>query len=74
MRKNRTLAAKLYRQSAEQGDTWAQYLLGLCYRDGDGVRRNRRWALHWFDRAAADTPEAERAAKKLRDDPQEQNR
>ncbi len=67
VRKNRSLAARLYRLSAEQGDTWSQYLLGLCYRDGDGVRRNKRWALHWFERAAVDTPEARKAAKTLRE-------
>ena len=34
---------------------------------GDGVRRNKRWALHWFERAAVDTPEARKAAKTLRE-------
>lgn len=66
VRKDPRRAARLYRASADQGDTWAQYLLGLCYRDGEGVRRNRRWALQWLDRAAADTPEARKAAAVLR--------
>ncbi len=67
VRENESYAARLYRLSAEQGDTWSQYLLGLCYMDGTGVRRNKRWALYWFDRAATDTPEAIKAAKKLRE-------
>ena len=51
-------AATLYRAAAEQGDSWACYLLGLCYRDGEGVRRNRRSARKWF-RCAADSGEKE---------------
>lgn len=43
---------KLYRLAARQGDRWAQYLLGVRYRDGDGVRRNRRWAAFWLEKAA----------------------
>lgn len=46
------IAAELYRLAAGQGDSWAQYLLGLCYLDGEGVRRNRRWAKFWLSKAA----------------------
>lgn len=63
MRRDFDKAVSLYRAAAEQGDTWAQYLLGLCYRDGEGVKASRRWARHWFTKAA--TVESE-AAKELR--------
>jgi TPR repeat protein len=36
--------------AARRGDVRAQF---ECYRDGDGVRRNLRWARHWFEKAAA---------------------
>jgi TPR repeat protein len=48
-----TAGANLYKKSAEQGDEWACYLLGLCYRDGTGVKRNRRLAGYWFSKAAS---------------------
>lgn len=44
-------AARLYRESAEQGYGWAMQLLGRCYLEGDGVRRDRRAARRWFERA-----------------------
>jgi TPR repeat protein len=42
-----------YRKAAHQGDAKAQYNLGLCYLDGDGVLKNRRLATRWFKEAAA---------------------
>jgi TPR repeat protein len=42
-----------YRKAARQGDAKAQYNLGLCYRDGEGVRKNRRLAIRWLKDAAA---------------------
>jgi TPR repeat protein len=45
-------SARWYRKAAKQGDEWACYLLGLSYREGGGVRRNRRIAAHWLKKAA----------------------
>jgi TPR repeat protein len=50
---DRRKAVSLYRAAAAQRDEWATYLLGLCYRDGEGVRKNRRLARRWFERASA---------------------
>ncbi len=47
------LGAYYYRLAADKGYPWAYYLLGLCYRDGTGVKRNARWAKHWFAKAAS---------------------
>ena len=51
--------------TAEQGDTWAQHLLGVCYRDGDGVRKNIRVAITWWKKAAKEHPEARKQLKKF---------
>jgi TPR repeat protein len=45
--------AKLLRPLAEQGDAWAQALLGTCYGSGiGGVSRDDTEALKWFRKAA----------------------
>lgn len=46
-------AAELYMQSAKQGFAQAQFALGLSYEFGSGVARDRRTAIFWLDRAAA---------------------
>ena len=46
-------AVKWYSRAAEQGDPNAQYLLGLAYDKGHGVRRNAVLAYMWLDLAAA---------------------
>jgi uncharacterized protein len=46
------MAVKLYRLAAAQGDTMAQYNLGLCYKGGDGVKKDLGRAAGWFRRAA----------------------
>ena len=40
------------RKAAEQGDAVAQSLLGLMYRDGEGVTRDLAEAAQWFRKAA----------------------
>ncbi len=37
---------------AEQGDTKAQYNLGLSFLDGDGVAVSERRGRHWLEKAA----------------------
>lgn len=65
-KKDAMKAAEGYRYAAEAGHAGAQRCLGLCYRDGEGVRRNRRWARHWLAKAAeAGDKEAQRELKKL---------
>lgn len=38
-------------QSAEQGCQWAQYNLGISYRDGKGIEQNEEEAIKWFQKA-----------------------
>lgn len=45
-------AEKKYKKAAEQGDAEAQYNLGRCYYDGDGVTQNYKMAIQWFKKAA----------------------
>ena len=63
---NQKHAAELYRDAAKLGDLWGAYLLGLCYREGAGVKKNRHWALHWLDKAADEHPEARDMAYLIR--------
>jgi len=70
VRQDMVKAARLYRQSAEQGYGWAMQLLGRCYLEGDGVRRDRRAARRWFERAVeagqqTNAPETVRVAREL---------
>jgi len=70
VRQDMAKAARLYRQSAEQGYGWAMQLLGRCYLEGDGVRRDRRAARRWFARAVeagqqTDDRETVRVARSL---------
>ena len=50
--KKYTKAAKLFRKAAEYGHVDAQFHLGACYRDGDGVGRDYKEAVKWFRKAA----------------------
>src|SRR5579863_6563369 len=45
-------AAKVWRESADQGSAAAQYNLGLLYVDGKGVPQDYAEAANWFRRAA----------------------
>ena len=49
---NYTEAAKWYRKAAEQGDDAAQYYLGVCYANGQGVAQGYVEAVKWFRKAA----------------------
>ena len=61
---------KWYRKAAEQGDAEAQYKLGGCYLDGEGVARDKTEALKWWRKAAEQGHEEARSffevLKKLR--------
>lgn len=46
-------AARRYSQAARQGNKRAQFNLALCYREGEGVKKSRRWCKYWLERAAA---------------------
>ena len=39
-------------RNAEQGDADAQYYLGNCYYNGEGVERDYRKAVYWYTKAA----------------------
>ena len=41
-----------YRQAAEQGNADAQYNIGLCLYNGDGVSQDYKEAIRWFRKAA----------------------
>lgn len=45
-------AVKWYRKSAEQGNAVAQYNLGNCYYDGNGVPQSYEGAVKWLRKAA----------------------
>ena len=45
-------ALKWYRKAAENKDKDAQYSLGLCYYQGDGVQQDFAEAFKWFKKAA----------------------
>lgn len=47
-----TLAARLIRSLAEQGDALAQGTLGVMYQEGQGVQQNSREAEKWFRKAS----------------------
>ena len=51
---------KWYRKSAERGDTLAETMLGLCYRNGEGVIRDDAEAVKWYRKAVeANDPAAQ---------------
>ena len=41
-----------YKAKAELGDAEAQFNLGFCYANGQGVRKDKEEAVKWFRRAA----------------------
>jgi Sel1 repeat len=45
-------AVKWFRKAAEQGQTDAQYSLGECYYEGNGIARDDKEAVKWFRKAA----------------------
>ena len=46
-------AAECFRKAAEQGHAEAQYNLGICYEDGDGVEWSYDEAMKWYSKAAS---------------------
>lgn len=69
VKKNRKTALELYRKAAEQGESVAQYNLGLAYYYGEGFPQNYKTAYIWFSLSAAnaDEDQHEKAAD-LRDE------
>lgn len=51
--RQRKKAVYWYTRAAVQGNAKAQTLLGECYRDGVGVRKNLKKAIEWLKLAAA---------------------
>ncbi|MBP3298155.1 MAG: SEL1-like repeat protein [Muribaculaceae bacterium] len=45
-------AVPIYRELAEQGDAWAQYRLGCCYDNGQGVAQSWTEAVKWYRKSA----------------------
>ena len=43
---------KWYRKAAEQNDAMAQYNLGCCYANGQGVAKDEVEAVKWYRKAA----------------------
>lgn len=49
---NKKRAAYWYEQSANQGFVPAYSFIGICYRDGEGVSKDLRKALEWFQKGS----------------------
>ena len=47
-------AVKCYREAAAQGNAGAQYNLGVCYKNGEGVKRDMEEACLLYTSDAAD--------------------
>lgn len=45
-------AAEWYRKAADQGDSDAQYKLGVFYENGYGVTQDKEQAMQWYKKAA----------------------
>jgi TPR repeat protein len=59
-------AAKWYRKGAEAGWAEAQYALGVCYADGEGVKEDKAEAAKWFRKAiTGGYKEAEGALRRI---------
>lgn len=52
LNENYSDAIQWYRKAAGQGIAEAQYRLGLCYENGNGIRKNRKTAVNWYKKAA----------------------
>jgi TPR repeat protein len=58
---------KWYSKSAEQGNSFGQNALGVCYRDGTGAAKDEREAVKWFTKSAEQgCPQAKEALEKLK--------
>ena len=49
-------AFELYRKAAAMGHASAQYNLGLCYGNGEGVKQDYRKAAKWYRKVAQKVP------------------
>lgn len=65
-------AANLWRAEADAGDAEAAYLVGVLYRHGVGVRRDKALAVAYLEKAKAEGHA--QAAAYLTQDPQFKNR
>ncbi len=45
-------AFPLLQKAAELGDSWAQYHLGFSYQEGQGVRKDLKKAMGWYEKSA----------------------
>ena len=61
----RDKVAEELEQIANQGDTHAQYLMGLLYRDGGLLVPDTEQARHWLELSAQELPDAQYALGKL---------
>jgi len=52
LKKDHEKAVKWYRKAAEQGESDAQYSLGNCYYNGEGVKKDMEKAKKWHLKAA----------------------
>ncbi len=50
--KNYELSFELFKQSANENDSDAQYLVGLMLFNGEGVIKNEQKAVEWFKKSA----------------------
>lgn len=53
LRGDNTAALKVFRPLAAKGNAEAQYYLGYMYQSGTGVPMDKKTALQWYNRAAA---------------------
>ena len=51
LNQNDKQAVAWYRKAAEQGEVLAQTNLGVMYRDGRGVKKNKTTAKEWFKKS-----------------------
>ena len=52
MPQDRAKALELYHQAAELGSATSYYCIGCAYRNGDGVERDEKKAIHYWELAA----------------------
>ncbi len=52
VRQDYASAVKWYRQAAEKGNAAAQYMLGVCYDNGEGIPKDVAKAVEWYGKAA----------------------
>ena len=45
-------AFKKYMICAKQGDEWAQYMIGILYKNGQGVNQDNKKAISWITQSA----------------------